>query len=95
MIKDFLTFRFHLLKLRLKGASDDVINLEKGGYYLRKGVKLQIGQPFKTPIPHSNKTNTRYIKNLYFNFAENKIIANYSKKKIPGLTKQFQLEKTR
>ena len=74
------------------------INLEIGAYFMRKGAGYQVGQPFVIRSKKQGKyvKKTLYIKNLYYNFKENKITHSFSNKPIPELTEKFTaLEKSR
>ena len=65
--------------------------LEIGSWFIRRGAAYQVGQPFILPVKKKGRTikKTVYIKNLYFNFKQNKITHSFSDKPIPGLTEKF------
>lgn len=89
-IIEWLKFKWSIFNLRLAGASDAQIFLEKGAYYLRKGAEVQVGDAIKTPIPGSDKTRKRYIKNLFFNFRSNKITAAFSDRPVKKLSEKIK-----
>ncbi|MDB0599802.1 hypothetical protein PL373_01270 [Tenacibaculum maritimum] len=83
-------YQKNMLSLRWHNAPKEQLYLTKGAYYIRKGAVYQVGQPVVAYKPHSKKKKTMYIKNMFFNFNQNKITASYSNKPIEGLTEQFK-----
>lgn len=86
-------YRKKMLQLWWADAPKQQKWLEKGNHYLRKGAGVQVGQPINVPIPkkdYSKKAYKKmYIKNLFFNFDTNRIVANYSNKPIKGKSEPF------
>ena len=68
------------------------INLEIGAWFIRRGAGYQVGQPFVIPVKKKGRSTRKkvYIKNLYYNFRENKITHAFSDTPIPGLTEKFE-----
>ncbi len=76
----FFTFnKFSKSKLRLK----------LGVYYLKKGTIFQVGQPMDLPADQYQQTRRLYIKNLFYNYRDNKVTHTFSKKPIKGLSEKF------
>ena len=82
-----LYIRLHLLHMWIEGADKYQRWLDKGDFYLNKGVRLQIGQPVKFRTKSKNKT--LFIKGIYYDFKKRKITALYSHKPIPGVSDPF------
>jgi hypothetical protein len=68
-----------LVSLIKQGAPKEQYYLELGSYFIRKGTGYEVGQPFqfsqisrKKDAPTISKKQL-IIKNLYFNFKENKV----------------------
>ncbi len=88
---NFLVWFYHkkkMLQLWWYNAPKEQKWLEKGSYYLRRGTKVQVGQPLNVPSVNGGYKKM-YIKNLYFNFKTNRVTATYSKKPVKGLTEPF------
>lgn len=86
---NWLNFRKKLLQLWWADAPKRQRDLEKGVYYLKKGTVLQVGQPIKY-VDQKGIKRTKYIKNLTYNFRQNKVQHFFSTYPIKGLSEKFE-----
>lgn len=86
---NWLHFKKRLLQLWWADAPKNQINLEKGVYYLKKGTVLQVGQPVHYK-DEKGITHKKYIKNLTYNFKQNKVQHFFSIYPIKGLSENFE-----
>ncbi len=68
--------------------------LQIGAYLLRYGTVYQVGQPFDVPRKNGKKQR-RWIKNLFFDYRNNKITYSFSDKPLKGISEHFTHEKSR
>ena len=87
-IQNWLWLRKSLFLLWWYDAPKYERQIKIGVYYLRKGTRYQVGQPFKIKQP-SGKITTRYIDNLLFNFKTNEVNHRFSDKPIKGFSEPF------
>jgi len=88
-LKNWWSFRKRILQLWWADAPKRQIDLEKGAYYLKKGTVLQVGQPVKYK-DNKGIIRTKYIKNLTYNYRQNKVQHFFSIYPIKGLSEQFE-----
>lgn len=69
----------------VKKRSRQDIFLSLGAYFITVGTVYRVGQPIKM---EKNKGGFRtvYLKNIFYDFAKNKITPSYSNKPVKGYT---------
>jgi len=82
-----LYIRLHLFKMWLQGADKYQRWLEKGDFYMYRGIRVRLGQPVKYRIRGIVKT--KWVKGIYYDFGKRKVSALYSDKPIKGLSEKF------
>lgn len=90
LIIHLLKLPFWILIMALKGADLNTIYLTVGSSFLRLGAHIQVGQPWVVPQPLGRPSKKLWVKNIYFNFASNKVTATYSPKPIKGKSERFK-----
>ena len=88
-----LYINLHLLKIRLQGAGKNQRRMEKGAFWLERGVRFQIGQPVH--VRRSGRVRVQYIRNLYYDFLHRKVTALYSERPIKGYSEKFKKKKSK
>lgn len=93
-MKDIILRLFKTHSNLFKDKNRRIWALQIGVYLLRYGTIFQVGQPFDVPRKNGKKQR-RWIKNLYFNYRQNKVTYSFSDKPIKGFSQHFTHEKRR
>lgn len=77
-----------LLSLLWNRAPKEQFYLELGAYFIKKGTVYNVGQPFEYRQRKTDAPKTFYIKNLFYNFRQNKVTYSLSKNPILNPAKE-------
>jgi len=77
----------------LQGADRYQRWLEKGDFYMYRGIRLKLGQPVK--YRSRGRIKTKWVRNIFYDFAKRKVTALYSDSPVKGLSEEFLKTKKR